>query len=94
MHTGIVDRYERDQALPTSEQYLRHIRMESDVKVAVTMNSLLAQLVHRVQYLVCDFTFKRLRGELNEWEVAVWCERLQESMSPILNRDSDIIDIL
>lgn len=80
--TGIIDQYDRDQKhLPLEHQYIRHIRMEGDIKVVVTMNTVLANLIHSVMYLVCDFTFKRVRGDLNEWEVAVWSNRLQQRES-------------
>ncbi|KAJ6580373.1 hypothetical protein DFH09DRAFT_1076637 [Mycena vulgaris] len=76
---GILDRYERDLALPTDQQYIHVLRMEGPLKLAVCLDSELAPQIHKVRYLVPDFTFKRLVGDLNEWEVAVWLDGTRES---------------
>lgn len=54
--------------------------MEGTLKLAVCLEADLAELIHEVRYLVPDFTFKRLVGDLNEWEVAIWLDgdRLSE----------------
>ncbi|KAJ7444486.1 hypothetical protein FB451DRAFT_1434374 [Mycena latifolia] len=78
---GILDKYEQDLELSPDLRYIHIIRMEEDLKVAVTMDSFLANLVHEVQYLVPDFTFKRIKGLLNEWEVAVWLDEEKERVS-------------
>jgi len=70
---GIVDQYEKDlKNLKPEEQYIWHLRMEGSIKVVVTAHPTLATLIHGARYLVCDYTFKRMNGELNEWEVAIW----------------------
>ena len=46
--------------------------MEGTIKLIVTANPVLAALIHEARYIVCDYTFKRTNGDLNEWEVAVW----------------------
>ena len=46
--------------------------MEGAIKLVVTANPVLAALIHEARYIVCDYTFKRTNGDLNEWEVAVW----------------------
>jgi len=70
---GIVDRYEKDlKTLNPEEQYIWHLRMEGNIKVVVTAHPTLAAFIHTARYLVCDYTFKRMNGELNEWEVAIW----------------------
>jgi hypothetical protein len=78
---GVLDQYEEDLKLPHSEHYIHVVRMEGDLKLAVCLDAKLAELVHEVQYLVPDFTFKRVVGDLNEWEVAVWEADSQESES-------------
>ncbi|KAJ6470551.1 hypothetical protein DFH09DRAFT_1477788 [Mycena vulgaris] len=75
---GILDQYEQDLKLPSSRRYIRIVRMEGELKIAVTMDTYLANLIHEVQYLVPDFTFKRIKGLLNEWEVAVWLDEDKE----------------
>lgn len=69
----MVDRYEKDlKTLKQEERYIWHLRMDGNVKVVVTAHHILVALVHSARYLVCDYTFKRTNGELNEWEVAIW----------------------
>ena len=46
--------------------------MEGNIKVVVTAHPILVTLLHGARFLVCDYTFKRTNGELNEWEVAIW----------------------
>ncbi|KAJ6542432.1 hypothetical protein B0H10DRAFT_1970499 [Mycena sp. CBHHK59/15] len=89
---GILDEYEQDLKLPNDERYIRVVRMEGELKVAVTMNSELAQLVHEVQFLVPDFTFKRTEGDLNEWEVAVWLDGSHERESSLQVYYSELRD--
>ncbi|KAJ6525409.1 hypothetical protein B0H19DRAFT_971353 [Mycena capillaripes] len=78
---GVLDRYEHDLKLPLSDRYICIVRMEGELKIAVTMEAYLANLVHEVQYLVPDFTFKRVKGQMNEWEVAVWLDGDKERVS-------------
>ena len=70
--TGIVDQYEQDQKLPTDQRYLWHLRMEGNIKLVVTMNPILAALFHTALYVVGDYTFKRVHGDLDECEFVVW----------------------
>jgi hypothetical protein len=71
---GILADYEKDQKLPMCDRYVHQIRMEGAMKIAVTMNPELAALIHDagVRYLEGDITFKRTKGEMNEWEAAIW----------------------
>jgi hypothetical protein len=46
--------------------------MDGPIKVVVTAHPVLADLIHQARFLVCDYTFKRTNGDLNEWEVAIW----------------------
>jgi hypothetical protein len=46
--------------------------MEGDIKLVVTMNAALATFIHPHLYLVSDYTFKRVHGELDECEFVVW----------------------
>ena len=69
----MVDRYDKDVKTRNPEdQYIWHVRMDGNIKVVVTAHPTLIALVHGARYLVCDYTFKRTSGELNEWEVVIW----------------------
>jgi hypothetical protein len=70
---GVVEQYDRDlKNLKPEEQYIWHLRMEGSIKLVVTANPVLATLIHEARFLVCDYTFKRTNGDLNEWEVVIW----------------------
>ena len=72
-HSGIVEQYEKDlKDLKPEEQYIWHLRMEGDIKLVVTAHPTLAAFIHKARFLVCDYTFKRTSGDLNEWEVVIW----------------------
>jgi hypothetical protein len=38
----------------------------------------LAGLIHTADEIVCDFTFKRVAGDINEWEVAIFHKELRK----------------
>jgi hypothetical protein len=81
MLIGIVNRYEQDQKLPLDQRYLWHLRMEGNIKLVITMNSTLAALFHTALYLVGDYTFKRVYGDLDECEFVVWNRATNERKS-------------
>ncbi|KAJ7213322.1 hypothetical protein B0H12DRAFT_1242286 [Mycena haematopus] len=66
--------YESDLKRPVAERYIHQIRMDGAMKLAVAMNPELAALLHDagVRYIVGDITFKRTKGEFNEWEATIW----------------------
>lgn len=53
--------------------------MEGGLKLAVCLDTDLAALLHEARYMVPDFTFKRVVGDINEWEVAIWLDGEKES---------------
>ncbi|KAF8224771.1 hypothetical protein L208DRAFT_1409539, partial [Tricholoma matsutake] len=74
----IMDQYEQDQKLSPDEWYIWHLRMEGNIKLAVTMNLILAALIHTAQYLVRDYTFKQVNGKLDECEFVIWYAEMNE----------------
>ncbi|KAJ7176036.1 hypothetical protein C8R43DRAFT_1118579 [Mycena crocata] len=78
---GIIEQFQQDLGLPLAEQYIHVVQMEGELKLAVCVDPELGELIHEVRYLVPDFTFKRIVGELNEWEVAVWLDSDRERVS-------------
>ncbi|KAJ6527597.1 hypothetical protein DFH09DRAFT_1094759 [Mycena vulgaris] len=57
---GILDRYERDLALPTDQQYIHVLRMEGPLKLAVCLDSELAPQIHKLLCGWRDGTRERL----------------------------------
>jgi hypothetical protein len=66
---------EREHKLPPEKRYIHSVILQDDIKLAVTMLPDLVKHIHSVDYLAIDFTFKRVQGEINEWEVASMVER-------------------
>ena len=64
--------YEQDQKLPSDQQYIWHLQIEGEIHLAMTMNPILAALIHNALYLVGDYTFKQVQGNLDECEFVVW----------------------
>jgi hypothetical protein len=77
-HVGLVHEHiERESKLPDKERYIHTVMTKGDIKIAVTMHPTIANIMHAVAYLCIDYTFKRVSGELNEWEIAGFSERLK-----------------
>ncbi|KAJ8514202.1 hypothetical protein ONZ45_g8232 [Pleurotus djamor] len=69
---GVSREYDIQQTLDADKRYMWSLRNTGTTKIAVALFPALARLIHSALYIACDFTFKRVRGELNEWEVALW----------------------
>jgi hypothetical protein len=68
--------YNQDQDVAAEERYFWIYRMQGALPILVTMLPGLARLVHTAREIFCDFTFKRVSGESNEWEVAIFDRNL------------------
>jgi hypothetical protein len=76
--TGLVyEHVERESKLADKERYIHTVMTKGDIKIAVMMNPIIAKIMHVVAYLCIDYTFKRVSGELNEWEIAGFAERFK-----------------
>ena len=67
----------RESILPENERYIQAVTTKRDIRIIVTMLPSLVQHIHSARFLVIDFTFKRVRGKFNEWEVATFLDRYQ-----------------
>ncbi|KAJ7589346.1 hypothetical protein C8J56DRAFT_1075887 [Mycena floridula] len=59
---GLLKRFEDEQKLPSKQRYLHQVVMNGSLKVAVTMEPELGELIHSARYIVLDYTFKRTHG--------------------------------
>jgi len=50
-------------------------------RLIVTMHPYIATLIHEVLSLNIDFTFKRVEGAMDEWEVVAFSDRFKERES-------------
>ncbi|KAJ7215611.1 hypothetical protein GGX14DRAFT_562822 [Mycena pura] len=55
--------------------YMTHA--DFDLKLVVTLHPQLAKFIHGVLALAIDFTFKRVEGDMDEWEVVGFSERFK-----------------
>ena len=81
---GVQDELEKEQKLPDSEQYIRHMSStqmgNGMTNVILGMTKFHAELKHTVDCLVVDFTYKRVHGIWKEFEVIGWDSRHQKRM--------------
>ncbi|KAF8155402.1 hypothetical protein B0H34DRAFT_675602 [Crassisporium funariophilum] len=79
---GVVyEHAERESKLAIKDRYIHTVLSTGNIKLVLTMNSRLAKLFHVVMYLAIDFTFKRVRGEIDEWEVTGFVERVAHRLT-------------
>ncbi|TDL25080.1 hypothetical protein BD410DRAFT_801771 [Rickenella mellea] len=71
---GVVCEHAKELKLPPDERYIQAVVTKGDFRIVVVMLPRLAVLVHDASYLVIDFTFKRVRGTMNEWEIVIFSD--------------------
>jgi len=49
----------------------------TEAKWVITMHPRLAKHFHSVLYLCIDYTFKRVKGDIDEWEVVGFLDRFK-----------------
>lgn len=81
---GICRLQRQDNTLPTEERYIHTVRQDDDASIMVAMVPYLASFVHSARFLVCDFTFKRITGDIDEWEVVMWMDDLSKRACVLL----------
>ncbi|KAJ7337368.1 hypothetical protein DFH08DRAFT_252732 [Mycena albidolilacea] len=67
----------KDRALPVSERYIHAAMSKGDFNLVVTLHPQLAKFIHGVLALAIDYTFKRVEGDMDEWEVVGFSERFK-----------------
>jgi hypothetical protein len=67
----------KDRALPVSERYIHAAISKEDFKLVVTLHPQLAKFIHGVLALAIDYTFKRIEGDMDEWEVVGFSGRFK-----------------
>jgi hypothetical protein len=65
--------------LSPSQRYIHSVITKGNTHLAVTMHPRIIKHIHNVRFLQIDYTFKRVRGEFNEWEVASNLDRYKTS---------------
>ncbi|KAF9548279.1 hypothetical protein CPC08DRAFT_729541, partial [Agrocybe pediades] len=65
----------REQKLPPQQRYIHSVTTKGNCHCVVTMLYDIVQHIHSARFLVLDYTFKRVGGDMNEWEIAGTIER-------------------
>ncbi|KAJ7862404.1 hypothetical protein B0H14DRAFT_2575473 [Mycena olivaceomarginata] len=68
----------KEAKLLKSERYIFTAMSKNGFRLVVTMHPQIAMLIHKVLSLVIDFTFKRVEGKMDEWEVVGIVERFKK----------------
>ncbi|KAJ7802460.1 hypothetical protein B0H13DRAFT_2496433, partial [Mycena leptocephala] len=66
---------EREVKLPKEERYIHTAMDKNGFRLVVTMHPYIARFIHQVLSLSIDYTFKRVEGDMDEWEVAGFLDR-------------------
>jgi hypothetical protein len=66
---------EREVKLPKEERYIHTAMDKNGFRLVVTMHPYIARFIHQVLSLSIDHTFKRVEGDMDEWEVAGFSDR-------------------
>ncbi|KAJ7911671.1 hypothetical protein B0H13DRAFT_2660420 [Mycena leptocephala] len=66
---------EREVKLPKEERYIHTAMDKNSFRLVVTMHPYIARFIHQVLSLSIDYTFKRVEGDMDEWEVAGFLDR-------------------
>ncbi|KAJ7153860.1 hypothetical protein C8R43DRAFT_1126536 [Mycena crocata] len=71
----------REITLPKHERYIHTAMSKSGFRIVVTMHPQIAIFIHRILSLNIDFTFKRVEGEMDEWEIAGMLDRHKKRLT-------------
>ncbi|KAJ7259323.1 hypothetical protein C8J57DRAFT_1233688 [Mycena rebaudengoi] len=68
----------REAKLPKSERYIHTAMSKNGFRLVVTMHPKIVALIHKILSLNFDFTFKRVEGKMDEWEVVGLVDRVKK----------------
>ncbi|KAJ7810417.1 hypothetical protein B0H14DRAFT_2607365 [Mycena olivaceomarginata] len=68
----------KEAKLLKTERYIHTAMSKNDFRLVITTHPQIAVLIHRVLSLKINFTFKRVEGKMDEWEVIGLVERVQK----------------
>ncbi|KAJ7804925.1 hypothetical protein B0H14DRAFT_2611872 [Mycena olivaceomarginata] len=78
---GVLHHFDKEVSLLPADRYLHTTMSKNGFRLAVTMHPQIALLIHQVLSLNIDFTFKRVDGDIDEWEVASMSDRFKERIT-------------
>ncbi|KAJ7835323.1 hypothetical protein B0H14DRAFT_2590316 [Mycena olivaceomarginata] len=78
---GVLHHFDKEVSLLPADRYLHTTMSKNGFRLAVTMHPQIALLIHQVLSLNIDFTFKRVDGDIDEWEVASMSDRFKQRIT-------------
>ncbi|KAJ6527308.1 hypothetical protein DFH09DRAFT_1414272 [Mycena vulgaris] len=72
---------EREVKLPKEERYVHTAMDKNGFRLAVTMYPYITMFIHQILSLNIDYTFKRVEGTMDEWEVAGFLDRFKHRLT-------------
>lgn len=69
--TGVMHRVQQDtqDRIPKEQRYIQTAITKQDIQLVVTIAPGMAKYFHTANYLVVDFTFKRVKGNFDEFNI-------------------------
>lgn len=82
---GVMHRLDKDAKanLPKDRRYIQSTRIKHDIQLILTMVPGMAKYFHDATYLVVDVTFKRVKGDFDEFNVVTNLGAHSRSKSPL-----------
>ena len=78
IYKGLLHEHmQRESKLPANKRYIQAVMVTPEAKWVITMHPCLARYFHSVLYLCIDYTFKRVKGDVDEWEVVGFLDRFK-----------------
>ncbi|KAJ7196013.1 hypothetical protein B0H12DRAFT_1245429 [Mycena haematopus] len=75
---GVLYHLNREMKLPKSERYIHTAMSKNGFRLVVTMHPQIVMLIHKILSLIIDFTFKRVEGKMDEWEVVGFVDGIEK----------------
>ncbi|KAJ7791551.1 hypothetical protein B0H14DRAFT_3566646 [Mycena olivaceomarginata] len=82
---GVVHHFTKEASLLPVDRYLHTTMAKNGFRLAVTMHPQIVLFIHQVLSINIDFTFKRVEGNMDEWEVASMSDRFKQCSSEDLD---------
>ena len=78
IYEGLLHEHmQRESNLSADKRYIQAVMVTPEAKWVITMHPRLAKHFHSVLYLCIDYTFKRVKGDVDEWEVVGFLDRFK-----------------
>lgn len=87
---GLWDLLLSEREKPVDSRYVHAVQGIEGKTLVVTMFKQLIGLIHSANYIQVDTTFKRIQGELNEWELTIFCREVNRGEFSIRYRVADV----